>query len=63
MDRGNLQSLKKKERSAENQKWELNRMMGSGIFKMNLQQDLDETGENSVMINVHDIKPPFLDGK
>jgi|LauGreDrversion4_2_1035121.scaffolds.fasta_scaffold4635450_1 hypothetical protein len=38
-------------------------MMGSGVFRMNVNQELEETGENSVMIHVHDIKPPFLDGK
>ena len=38
-------------------------MMGSGVFRMNVNQELEETGENSVMFHVHVIKPPFLDGK
>lgn len=54
--------------SADHDKWELNRMMQSGAVKMpngrsEDQMNLLETDEERVILMVHDIKPPFLDGR
>jgi len=50
----------------DNNKWEINRMMTAGAIK-SLDQDfdnnLDEDDECRIIIQVHDIKPPFLDGR
>jgi pre-mRNA-splicing factor ATP-dependent RNA helicase DHX38/PRP16 len=59
-----LKNLKENETDAENNKWELNRMLTSGVFKVNdIRVDFNEEEENRVMLMVHDIKPPFLSGK
>ena len=58
--------------SADHDKWELNRMIQSGAVKMakgdahsnaNNAAALLETDEERVILMVHDIKPPFLDGR
>lgn len=55
--------------SADHDKWEMNRMLQSGAVKMaggNTAADaasLLETDEERVILMVHDIKPPFLDGR
>ena len=60
----NLKNLKENENDAENNKWELNRMLTSGVFKVNeIKLDFNEEEENRVVLAVHDIKPPFLSGK
>lgn len=39
-------------------------MVASGIFKTKeVSFDFDEIDANRVSVLVHDIKPPFLDGK
>jgi hypothetical protein len=41
-------------------------MIGSGMYKLGEHVGLgalDEEEDNRVMLMVHDIKPPFLDGK
>jgi pre-mRNA-splicing factor ATP-dependent RNA helicase DHX38/PRP16 len=54
-------NLKQNEKNAEHNKWELNRMLTSGVFKLNeLKNDLDEDEDHRVVLMVHDIKPPFL---
>lgn len=48
----------------ESEKWDFNRMVASGIFKLKqVSNDLDDEDDNRVSVLVHDIKPPFLDGK
>lgn len=48
----------------ESEKWDFNRMVASGIFKMKeVSFDFDEEDENRVSVLVHDIKPIFLNGK
>jgi len=49
----------------DNNKWEINRMMTAGAIKSIDQDDgnLDEDDECRIIIQVHDIKPPFLDGR
>jgi len=60
----NLKNLKENETDAENNKWELNRMLTSGVFKVNeIKLDFNEEEDNRVVLTVHDIKPPFLSGK
>ena len=55
--------------SADHDKWEMNRMIQSGALKMssdpnsNANNMLLETEEERVILMVHDIKPPFLDGR
>ena len=58
------QNLKDKEKDDEHNKWELNRMLTSGIFKVNnIKVDFNEDEDSRVVLMVHDIKPPFLSGK
>jgi pre-mRNA-splicing factor ATP-dependent RNA helicase DHX38/PRP16 len=51
----------------DNNKWEINRMLNSGAVKTkkdpNNSNDLDEDDECRVIIQTHEIKPPFLDGR
>jgi pre-mRNA-splicing factor ATP-dependent RNA helicase DHX38/PRP16 len=50
----------------DNNKWEINRMINSGAVKTKLDNDnneLDEDDECRVILQVHEIKPPFLDGR
>lgn len=51
--------------SADHDKWEMNRMVTSGAVKItdHSNKDLIETDEDRVILMVHDIKPPFLDGR
>jgi pre-mRNA-splicing factor ATP-dependent RNA helicase DHX38/PRP16 len=59
--RGNL---KEAEKDAEHNKWELNRMLGSGVFKVNeIKVDFNEDDDKRVVLMVHDNKPPFLSGR
>ncbi|CAG9331782.1 unnamed protein product [Blepharisma stoltei] len=60
----NLGSLKKLERSQDNDKWELNRMVSSGTIRLNhAEEDNEDEEENRVILMVHNTKPPFLDGR
>lgn len=57
-------NAKQNEHHMESEKWDFNRMVASGIFKMKeVSFDFDEEDANRVTVLVHDIKPPFLDGK
>lgn len=53
--------------SHDHDKWEINRMITSGALKMkdNVETELEnmESEEQRVMVIVHDLKPPFLDGR
>ena len=55
--------------SADHDKWEMNRMVTGGAVKLRDnesafdQRDNIELEDNRVMLLVHDIKPPFLDGR
>ncbi|OMJ82483.1 hypothetical protein SteCoe_16833 [Stentor coeruleus] len=58
-----LGSLKKLERMQDNDKWEINRMVSSGTIKVHAKDAYDEQDEeHRVVLMVHNIKPPFLDG-
>ncbi|KAI8877411.1 hypothetical protein K501DRAFT_198296, partial [Backusella circina FSU 941] len=44
--------------------WEASRMLSSGVAqRIEVDTDFDEENENRVHVLVHDIKPPFLDGR
>jgi len=44
--------------------WEMNRMMRSGaVQRLDYDDDFDEESEARVHILVHNIVPPFLDGR
>lgn len=53
--------------SADHDKWEMDRMLRSGAVEMkdNMRAGdmLMETDEERVILIVHDLKPPFLDGR
>lgn len=57
-------SAKQRQHNADNEKWETNRMLTSGVVqKMELDDDFDEVAEAKVHVLVHNIVPPFLDGR
>lgn len=66
-----LERSKKKRMSAQqrqinkdNELWERNRMLTSGVVQnLDLDEDFDEEGEARVHLLVHNIVPPFLDGR
>lgn len=44
--------------------WEINRMMRSGaVQRLDADDDFDDETETRVHILVHNIVPPFLDGR
>ena len=44
--------------------WEINRMMRSGaVQRLDYDDDFDDESEARVHILVHNIVPPFLDGR
>lgn len=50
--------------NADNDLWETNRLSQSGIGpKRTLDLDFDDEEESKVHLLVHDLKPPFLDGR
>ncbi|KAJ1675365.1 hypothetical protein EV182_001413, partial [Spiromyces aspiralis] len=60
------QSIRQKQYNRDNEMWETNRMLQSGVVQARSMEalDPDEDIEGSrVHILVHDLKPPFLDGR
>lgn len=53
------------QRQKDNDAWEANRMLGSGVAQTREQFSTldDDNDETRVHLLVHDLKPPFLDGK
>ena len=50
--------------NADNDLWETNRMLTSGVAtRKTLDLDFEDDSESTVHVMVHDIKPPFLDGR
>lgn len=48
----------------DNEKWEMNRMLTSGVvMKVDVDDNFDEEQESKVHLLVHNIVPPFLDGR
>ena len=57
-------TAKQAQYNADADAWENNRMQVSGVGgRQPLNTDLDEHGEDRVHLLVHDLRPPFLDGK
>jgi pre-mRNA-splicing factor ATP-dependent RNA helicase DHX38/PRP16 len=49
--------------NADNDLWETNRMLNSGVAQhQNVDQDFEEDSDSKVHVLVHDLRPPFLDG-
>ncbi|KAG6878677.1 Pre-mRNA-splicing factor ATP-dependent RNA helicase PRP16 [Termitomyces sp. T32_za158] len=50
--------------NADNDLWEANRMLTSGVAtRKAVDLDFEDESESTVHVMVHDIKPPFLDGR
>lgn len=50
--------------NADNDLWEANRMLTSGIAQRKaVDLDFEDDSESTVHVMVHDKKPPFLDGR
>ena len=48
----------------DNEAWEINRMLRSGaVQKIDYDEEFDEENEARVHLLVHNIVPPFLDGR
>ncbi|KAF7306353.1 hypothetical protein MIND_00426500 [Mycena indigotica] len=57
-------SAKQAQYNADNDLWEANRMVTSGIAtRKGVDEDFEDESESTVHVMVHDIKPPFLDGR
>lgn len=51
-------------KNADNDLWETNRMVTSGVAtRKALDLDFEDESESAVHVMVHDLKPPFLDGR
>ncbi|KAL0483364.1 pre-mRNA-splicing factor ATP-dependent RNA helicase DHX38/PRP1 [Acrasis kona] len=60
----NRVSARKSQILKDNEAWEENRMMTSGIARMReVQVEFNEEDDQRVHIIVHDVKPPFLDAQ
>lgn len=50
--------------NADNDLWESNRMVTSGVAtRQAIDIDFEDESESTVHVMVHDLKPPFLDGR
>lgn len=57
-------SAKQRQIHKDNELWETNRMLTSGVVqKIDYDEDFEEEFSNRVHILVHNIVPPFLDGR
>ncbi|EPZ31918.1 P-loop containing nucleoside triphosphate hydrolase domain-containing protein, partial [Rozella allomycis CSF55] len=59
-------NLRQQMYNKDNERWETNRMLQSGVVErteIDLNAVDEDHDENRVHILVHDLKPPFLDGK
>jgi len=57
-------TAKQAQRHKDNEMWEKNRMIRSGaVTKLDYDEDFEEEGEAKVHLLVHNIVPPFLDGR
>lgn len=55
---------RKEQRQKENDEWERNRMLVSGVAqRRDMATDFDDEETTRVHLLVHDLKPPFLDGR
>ncbi|KAF7367465.1 Pre-mRNA-splicing factor ATP-dependent RNA helicase PRP16 [Mycena sanguinolenta] len=57
-------SAKQAQYNADNDLWEANRMLTSGVAtRKAVDMDFEDESESTVHVMVHDLKPPFLDGR
>ncbi|KAG5651975.1 hypothetical protein H0H81_006749 [Sphagnurus paluster] len=57
-------SARQAQYNADNDLWEANRMLTSGVAtRKTVDLDFEDESESTVHVMVHDIKPPFLDGR
>eukprot|EP01103_Thecamoeba_quadrilineata_P003091 TRINITY_DN12914_c0_g1_i1.p1 TRINITY_DN12914_c0_g1~~TRINITY_DN12914_c0_g1_i1.p1 ORF type:complete len:1086 (-),score=258.18 TRINITY_DN12914_c0_g1_i1:63-3320(-) len=57
-------TIKKSAINEDNNRWEENRLLTSGVMTRNsVQTDFEDDQESRVQLLVHDIRPPFLDGR
>ncbi|OSX68114.1 hypothetical protein POSPLADRAFT_1128409 [Postia placenta MAD-698-R-SB12] len=57
-------SAKQAQYNADNDLWEANRMLTSGVAtRRTIDLSFEDDSESSVHVIVHDLKPPFLDGR
>ncbi|KIY51185.1 pre-mRNA splicing factor [Fistulina hepatica ATCC 64428] len=57
-------SARQAQYNADNDLWEANRMLTSGVAtRRTIDLDFEDESESTVHVMVHDLKPPFLDGR
>ncbi|KAF8921605.1 putative PRP16-RNA-dependent ATPase [Mucidula mucida] len=57
-------SARQAQYNKDNDLWEANRMLTSGVAtRRTLDLDFEDESESTVHVMVHDLKPPFLDGR
>ncbi|XP_076357902.1 ATP-dependent RNA helicase l(1)G0007 isoform X2 [Tachypleus tridentatus] len=57
-------SAQQRQINKDNEKWETNRMLTSGVVqKLEFDEDFEEDNEARVHLLVHNLVPPFLDGR
>ncbi|KAF7340214.1 Pre-mRNA-splicing factor ATP-dependent RNA helicase PRP16 [Mycena venus] len=57
-------SARQAQYNADNDLWEANRMLTSGVAtRKTVDMDFEDDSESTVHVMVHDLKPPFLDGR
>jgi pre-mRNA-splicing factor ATP-dependent RNA helicase DHX38/PRP16 len=57
-------SQKQREYTRDNEEWEMNRLLVSGVAQRSaIDLDFQDEEETRVHLLVHDLKPPFLDGR
>ncbi|XP_071503561.1 pre-mRNA-splicing factor ATP-dependent RNA helicase PRP16-like [Diadema antillarum] len=57
-------SAQQRQINVDNEKWETNRMLTSGVVqKIQYDEEIEEETVNRVHLLVHNIVPPFLDGR
>ncbi|KAJ6573855.1 pre-mRNA splicing factor [Mycena vulgaris] len=57
-------SARQAQYNADNDLWEANRMLTSGVAtRKAVDMDFEDESESTVHVMVHDLKPPFLDGR
>lgn len=50
--------------SQDNERWETNRMLTSGVVqRLEVDEDFEEDNAAKVHLLVHNLVPPFLDGR
>ncbi|SJL05479.1 related to PRP16-RNA-dependent ATPase [Armillaria ostoyae] len=57
-------SARQAQYNADNDLWEANRMLTSGVAtRRTVDLDFEDESESTVHVMIHDLKPPFLDGR